>query len=591
MAKAPRATVTRLAVTVNARYYPTEGIGDAYCLAGRFPGRREQRAVDTTLERENRGFLISVFGYPKPDGDDDAPWRASLSRLSAQMEADDSNIDNDLNDLAETTMDVTGRTMLSASGEREPYFAGYLLRDGELAAVTLGDGVAMLYRRGMLYPLTDDRLELEAVDSAGHAVQGLHDFIAGEAGTLRYSNIAQIETGDLLIICNRTVFSAVGQAEWLRILSEAEDQNDACGLLLTAAAAKMPGEPLQIAIGRIEEQIAEERPSRLNLGRFATQAMTPIKGGEEIPSAEEKDEVDLARTQRYHRRDMEDYLAAQAASTADGPAPAEPEAEIPASPARPEAPDEAEAHRAYRRETADDAVADDAFAHMPGHTSQTYAEYGDVYEDDAYRSEAADAYAAPSEADYYSKATASARNAWEASYADEDDDAVSTAYEDEYDVSDEEAAYERSARNKKLIFYVILIVIIALCIFALIKMLAGGNKKPSTTVPATTVPKTTIGMVQPPIQPKTTAAPAAPVTTPPESDPAVTEPAPPAGDDKVIQIADNDTPYSLCIEHYGRWTEALSDALMRYNGKEPTDAIYVGEDFKIPPIEKLTDND
>ena len=56
MAKASTPTATRLATTINARYYPVEGVADAYCLNGKFPGKRELRAVNNTLDREARGF-------------------------------------------------------------------------------------------------------------------------------------------------------------------------------------------------------------------------------------------------------------------------------------------------------------------------------------------------------------------------------------------------------------------------------------------------------------------------------------------------------------------------------------------------------
>ena len=78
MAKSPSSIYTRLALTVAARYYPTEGIIDSYCLDGRFPGRREQRSVDSTLDREDRGFLFSVFGYPYTMQEESPAWREPL---------------------------------------------------------------------------------------------------------------------------------------------------------------------------------------------------------------------------------------------------------------------------------------------------------------------------------------------------------------------------------------------------------------------------------------------------------------------------------------------------------------------------------
>ena len=61
MAKSNKAAITRIATTVTARFYPTTGATDGFYLDGRLSGRREHRAADVTLDREERGFFYAVF--------------------------------------------------------------------------------------------------------------------------------------------------------------------------------------------------------------------------------------------------------------------------------------------------------------------------------------------------------------------------------------------------------------------------------------------------------------------------------------------------------------------------------------------------
>ena len=153
--------------------------------------------------------------------------------------------------------------------------------------------------------MTRDDYALEAIDYNGNAIESLDDYIAGSAGTIRYSNIAQLEVNDCVILCNLAVMEAVGQREMLRLMYEAEDQSDAAGMIMTQASAKNPGEPLQVAIGFVESVIAQERTGKLNLGRFATESVPMQK-----PMQEQKD-PDLARTQRYHSSSMANLLDEQ----------------------------------------------------------------------------------------------------------------------------------------------------------------------------------------------------------------------------------------------------------------------------------------
>ncbi len=270
MAKTSRAATTRIATTVTARYYPTSGATDGFYLDGRITGRREHRAADITLDREERGFFYSVYAHLAGNGADDAAMaqvRKSLDRISADIKQTGKNIDAEINELAECAVSVAGRITLKHDGMRQPYFAGIMVRDSEMAAVTMGSGCAYLYRGDVLYPLTADDFPMEAIDYSGKAVTGLDVYCAGVAGTVRYSNIAQLQLDDCLVVCNKEIMESLGQREVLRMLYEAEDQADAAGMVITAASAKLPGTPMQFMIGFVESISNSDRTGRMGFTR------------------------------------------------------------------------------------------------------------------------------------------------------------------------------------------------------------------------------------------------------------------------------------------------------------------------------------
>lgn len=550
MAKSPSTIFTRLALTVAARYYPTEGVVDSYCLDGRFPGRREQRSVDSTLDREDRGFLFSVFGYPY-SRQEDTSWREPLERLTEKINDPSSDIDSGLNDLADAAMDVTGRITLAEEGAREPYFSGFVLRDGEVAAVTLGDGVALLYRRGVLYPLTDETLEFNAVDSEGQAVTGINDFIAGEAGTLRYSNIAQIEQGDMFLICNQELYQALGQGDIMRILNSAEDQYDAAGLLLTSASAQVPGTSLQLMLGIVESATEDSRKaSQLNLGRFNTQAVmgTPFDAKETG--------VDEYATQRYQREDMVDFLSEPDEETDVPQGWADEKDDNDAFKPKQSDPDD---ETASFEQIQDDGIDTPGFAYTSPEDQRRRFGPSEVYEDDI-----------PDREDNYTD-SAYQGQVWDDSYLDEED-----VY---YDEEDERARYARSSRNKQIVFYVVLIAIIALSIFALIRLLSGGGDK----TPVVTEPKTTASIPvteQPPvIVPPVETEPVDTTTLPTQAE---TDPTPSAVDELYV-VQPGDSPWNILMNSYGTYSDELYAAFMEYNDKAVGDNIFAGEELKVPP--------
>ena len=576
MAMAPVPTTTRLLTTVNARYYPVEGVADAYCLDGKFPGKRELRAVNSTHDREARGFLVSVFAYPSDARNRVSAWQEPLKKLAGQINLATGDIDTDINDLAEAALDVTGGLKLADESVREPYFAGIVFRDGELAAVTVGEGLAFIYRQEVLYPLTGHTKRLDPVDLFGDQVEGIEDFIAGEAGAIRYSNIAQIETGDVFVLCNGELFDVIGQKELMRLLSESEDQQDAAASLLTAAASQMPGTPIQVAVSKVEELRTSEQAPKFSLGRFATQAMEPVVVPE--PQAPEPVAADprLARTQRYERQDMVDRTRRKPPQDSGGPA-----WDLPPLPVS-EATEPFETvvphiDRGGRDDIFDEPPHPSAFTGRDGfRESDIFSEppVGGSQEDDlpvfAYSQAAQRRKLDPAPYDDYGRRD----DPWE---GDDEMGGGRQAYDPYGDYDDYDDGYGRrprkgSDRTRRIVFYAILITIILICIVALIKLLSGG-KKPVETEPSISVPE----FVEPePTLPQITE----------EPEPTETEPTEPEGEDKIHVVAEGDTWWGICSRYYDRASETLCEKLAEYNNKSVSN-LFVGNEIAIPPLSEL----
>ena len=654
MAMGSRAVHTRLAITVNARYYPTEGVSDGFYIDGRIPGKREVRGADLTIDREDRNFLMSVFGRPAVDPADDS-WVNPLHSVGRQIKSGTTSIDTEINNLAELAVEVTGRSTLKEQDHRQPFFSGLVVMDGEVAAVTIGEGCAYLYRNDIIYPMTRDDYALEAIDFNGNAIESLDDYIAGSAGTIRYSNIAQLEVNDCVILCNLAVMEAVGQREMLRLMYEAEDQSDAAGMIMTQASAKNPGEPMQVAIGFVESVIAQERTGKLNLGRFATEAVPMQK-----PMQEQKD-PDLARTQRYHSSSMANLLDEQeriykagqdakskaSVASVTGKDAFDEESDTDEISAfnsfqRPQEPDRRYAESVEPADRFISGPGEGAAAEIPaedfdrvpdkqyptsiddiyGDSRDDYEDYEDYPDGDRIQYQRApdgrygrDAGAgrsryvpggASSKEQGYSR-FASDRRREDNDYGIEQEEPAKSGgifarrdktpmdpyhnYNDYGDYGDpfedDNAAYNKRERNKRIIFYVVFGILILVSIFALIKLLnRGGGEEPVQT-PDASIEAPQTDLTDPDSQitlPEGTGEQAtAPITVTPEPDPEPTEPVMEYVEHKVVK---GDTLWGLAKKYFPNANRTTAiNAIMDANGwddMEDKSNLIVGKTIQIP---------
>ena len=256
------AKITRLASTLTARYFPSQHLTDAFYMDGRLFGKREVRNADITLDKEEKGFFFSVFSHPTIQGYEPGmmpPYEPQLREICNQVKFSHKEIDAMISGFLSTAVEVTGKMRLQDNESRAPYFAGVIVNNAEAFAVTIGSGLAFLYRNDTLYPLTDAGVPMEPIDAFGNRVGDFYTYVSSKTANALWSNITTLSVDDCIILCNREVYEALGQRELLRILDEAEDQCDAAGTVITQASANVPQVPMQFSISFVESITADEK--------------------------------------------------------------------------------------------------------------------------------------------------------------------------------------------------------------------------------------------------------------------------------------------------------------------------------------------
>lgn len=256
------AVLTNLASTLTARYFPSKTLTDAFYLDGRLFGKREARQADITIEKNERGYFLSVFAHPKLSNYEPGmmpPYEPELRGTCNEVKFGHKEIDEMIEGFLTTAVDVTGKARIADDDDRSPYFSGIIVRDSEAFAVTIGTGLAFLYRDDTLYPLTDAGIPMEPIDAKGNRVADFLYFCSSKTANALWSNFFTLAQDDCIILCNKEVYDALGQREILRILDEADDQCDAAGVIITQASARMPDVPMQFAISFVEDVVSDEK--------------------------------------------------------------------------------------------------------------------------------------------------------------------------------------------------------------------------------------------------------------------------------------------------------------------------------------------
>ncbi len=518
MAKISRFAITKISATLNADYKENDDVKDAFFLDGRMARKREQYGADITSAVEDRGFFYAVFANSHAEAEEKASAAGSLlNQMTEAVKQSNDKIDNEINDLADCAVEVGGRATIAREGVRQSYFAGIILKEAEIAAVTRGGGCAFLYRNSALYPLTTCDYELVNADYHGNAIDHMMDFSAGVAGTIRYSNIAQVQPDDILVLCNKEVLEAVGQRELIKILYEHQNCGEAAAEIIDLAREKDERHSLQIILANVNDVILPDRTSRLNLGLFQNQNESvsqettryePITGELNEISAEKTSSVPEVGQQKpedsaapvypqYGTQDTRtysdqavdenndaadapfkpDYSAAQ-----DQPAASEPKQQADGSEqqaaqdyaALDEKPvfaaeDLSESEQA---EDPDQVPIFEPVVPVSGRQKTDDFAAGRQYIDDDYQ-------------DYEQNHAAYDQNAWQDDRETENVPAADPNYDDDdYYQDDEDEFYiddEKKPGNiRRTVLYVVLILICLACVYALVRMISTGDKTGKT---------------------------------------------------------------------------------------------------------------
>ena len=220
---------TRIAATLGMQSGDNNVYHQNYFLNGRRsyqPGRSGY--VEITADRAGFGAVYALYQTLNDPSDREPSDR--MEDLRVQMDTPGRHrIDNSINELAEAATIASGS---SDDLENRSWFSGVIIRNSELVAVSRGPAVAYLYRGDALIPLTADELEWPAKDVFGNVIKDYTIYQAGQSGQVRYSNITTLRRDDCIILAPHDAMSTLGQRELLRLLEEAEDQEQAVQLML-----------------------------------------------------------------------------------------------------------------------------------------------------------------------------------------------------------------------------------------------------------------------------------------------------------------------------------------------------------------------
>ena len=151
MAKISRFATTRIAASLNADLRPDENVKDSFYLDGRIARKREKLGADITSSGEDRGFFYAIFATHDLNIDTpDSDTISTLHNLTETIKTSNDKIDNEINDLADCAVEVGGRATIAREGVRQSYFAGIIVKEAEIAAVTTCGAFTFLYRNNAL---------------------------------------------------------------------------------------------------------------------------------------------------------------------------------------------------------------------------------------------------------------------------------------------------------------------------------------------------------------------------------------------------------------------------------------------------------
>ncbi|NLZ69902.1 MAG: hypothetical protein GX907_01005 [Clostridiaceae bacterium] len=299
---------TRISAAIASQLSPTAGFVESYYMDGRVVNLRN-RFTELVIDREQSSSCYALYGtriYQQNFARTIELANDLMRRLSILIGAAvNEKVDEYSPDLFQTAWELTSldATAPTDSGE-QPWFSGFIVLNGGISALTMGDGVALLYRDDILYPLTKSNFRIQPYDYHNNTVDNIDYYTFDGHRIAKHSQTFLLKPNDRVILGRGKVFSQIGQKDLLKIAHEAFDESEVINDYLGILDNRAPDLPVQIAVANIMPMAVPQRSWRgITLGGLGRANQDMIRavaeataGAEEATSANMGAGADLSES-------------------------------------------------------------------------------------------------------------------------------------------------------------------------------------------------------------------------------------------------------------------------------------------------------
>ncbi len=299
---------TRISAAIASQLSPTAGFVESYYMDGRVVNLRN-RFTELVIDREQSSSCYALYGtriYQQNFARTIELANDLMRRLSILIGAAvNEKVDEYSPDLFQTAWELTSLDAPAPtdSGE-QPWFSGFIVLNGGISALTMGDGVALLYRDDILYPLTKSNFRIQPYDYHNNTVDNIDYYTFDGHRIAKHSQTFLLKPNDRVILGRGRVFSQIGQKDLLKIAHEAFDESEVINDYLGILDNRAPDIPVQIAVANIMPMAVPQRSWRgITLGGLGRANQDMIRavaeataGAEEATTANLRAGADLSES-------------------------------------------------------------------------------------------------------------------------------------------------------------------------------------------------------------------------------------------------------------------------------------------------------
>lgn len=311
-------------IKVNACVYSRIGYGRAYntnsfYINGKFISEQHIENVQASLENRGLEYLFAVSDNmvcDYPERDISASILKEIGRFHEKITVSGGDINSKIGDL-ESRVNETERLISSflemnkvpeTSPEWNLGFSGLLLSDGQLVAVTSGNGRVYMMRDGRFRPLASDtsraKREIENRILDNDEEEETDIVLPGEEdkGSAIVSDVYDIVEGDSFILLSNGLYEALGEEKIEDILALRSDSTYIAYRLVDEAMKRKTEGDLTALVVQVEKLINQGRTKK------PTQKPTPrIQPKQDVKTKVERLNNAPAITYKYNRRKTNKY--------------------------------------------------------------------------------------------------------------------------------------------------------------------------------------------------------------------------------------------------------------------------------------------